>query len=103
MNLIKYIDKHIEWSKKTFGPGSRTKALTAHIQLELVEIEWAPYDIKEWIDVIILAIDGAWRAGHSAEQIAEWLEAKQEKNLLRTFPKPASEDTPCEHIRGIHD
>lgn len=51
------------WSEATFGPGPRTLGITAHIRKELQEIEDDPTDLTEWIDVAILALDGAWRTG----------------------------------------
>lgn len=58
-----HIQRQRAFSQKTFGPGQRVKGLCSHIRKELREIEKAPTDLEEWIDVIILALDGAWRAG----------------------------------------
>jgi hypothetical protein len=99
--LADYIKRQEEWSGKTFGHGVRTKGITAHIRKELLEIEAAPKDVEEWIDVVILALDGAWRAGYSPEQICDALDAKQAKNFLRTYPMPISDDHPSEHIREV--
>lgn len=100
MNLIDYIRNHEAWSIRTFGNGVRTKGLTAHIRKELIEIEAKPHDVEEWADVVILALDGAWRAGYSAEEICDALEAKQAKNFKRNYPMPTSEDLPSEHNRS---
>lgn len=54
-------ERAMEWSEKTFGPGMRTEGITAHIRKELLEIEEDPNSLEEWIDVMILAFDGAWR------------------------------------------
>lgn len=97
--LVSYIQRQEEWSAKTFGNGVRTKGITAHIRKELLEIEATPHDVEEWIDVVILALDGAWRAGYSPEQIVAALEAKQAKNFKRTYPMPLSDDHPSEHLR----
>lgn len=98
-SLADYIKRQEEWSSKTFGHGVRTKGITAHIRKELDEIEAAPHDVEEWVDVVILALDGAWRAGYSPEQICAALDAKQAKNFLRTYPMPISDDHPSEHVR----
>lgn len=95
-----YIDQQMEWSRRTFGGGHRTKGITAHIRKELEEIEAAPLDLEEWIDVVILALDGAWRTGASAEEIIQSLHSKQAKNFRRTYPFPVSDDVPSEHVRG---
>lgn len=59
MNLIEYLQKQMAWSAATFGPGQRTKGITEHIREELAEIEQEPLDLFEWVDVVILALDGA--------------------------------------------
>jgi len=100
-NLVEYIRRQIEWSSRTFGPGPRTAGLLAHIRSELTEIEDDPADVTEWIDVIILAIDGAWRAGHSPEAIVAALHAKQAKNEARKWPdwRTGDPNEPIEHNR----
>lgn len=86
MDLIKHLERHIEFSKKTFGPGILTEGIIDHITEELDEIKAEPLDLEEWIDVVMLALDGAWRAGHSPEDIAYMLECKQTKNEARNWP-----------------
>jgi len=100
MNLIDYITRHIHWSRATFGRSVSTTRLTNHIRKELLEIEAAPHDLEEWVDVIILALDGAWRAGYNAPDIASMLEAKQAKNKSRVFIIPRDPDQPAEHDRS---
>ena len=59
-----HLARQAEWSAATFGPGSREKGVTDHIRKELVEVADATSPAekqKEWIDVVILALDGAWR------------------------------------------
>lgn len=101
MNLIKHLQRQKEWSSTTFGPGPRHEGIIDHIQKELEEIRSEPNDVSEWVDVVILALDGAWRAGHSAEEIAAALEAKQVKNEGRLWPdwQTADPDKAIEHIR----
>ena len=97
--LASYIARQKEWSGRTFGPGRRTVGLCKHIAKELKEIEAEPLDVVEWIDVVILALDGAWRAGHSPEVIVEALQAKQDLNFCRTWPGPPPEDQPSFHVK----
>lgn len=78
--------RQAEFSRNTFGPGRRTQGVSDHIRKELAEIAEAPDDLEEWIDVVILALDGAWRTGASPEQIIATLKAKQAKNEARTWP-----------------
>lgn len=100
MNLIDYIRRHIKWSRATFGRGKFTIRLVRHIRKELLEIEAAPTDLEEWIDVLILGLDGAWRAGYTAEEIAAMLEAKLKKNQSRVFLLPDDPNEPAEHDRS---
>jgi len=90
-----------DWSLSTFGPGTRHKGIIAHIRKELKELEDDPRDLDEWIDVILLALDGAWRSGANPERIIEALEAKMRKNRGRNWPdwKALSQDDPIEHVR----
>lgn len=100
-DLISHIERAKAFSERTFGPGARTAGVIAHIRKELAEIEAAPADLSEWIDVVILALDGAWRTGFSAEQIVAALAAKQSKNEARKWPdwRTAPADGPIEHVR----
>lgn len=94
-----HLARQSAWSACTFGPGTRAKGVVAHIRKELIEIEADPTDLIEWIDVVILALDGAWRSGATPRQIIEALAGKQERNELRQWPdwRSASEDEPIEH------
>lgn len=93
------------FSERAFGPGERTAGIIDHIRKELKEIEENPEDISEWIDVVILALDGAWRAGHSPGEIIAALEAKQEKNELRKWPdwRTQPKDKAIEHVQTESD
>ena len=63
-DLVAHIYRQRAFSLETFGPGSRTKGVTDHIRKELEEVLEAPDDVEEWCDLLLLALDGAWRAGH---------------------------------------
>ena len=94
-----YVAVQRAWAFRTFGSGRRTAGLIKHIQKELVEIEESPSSLEEWIDVMILALDGACRLGASPEDIEDMLVYKQEKNLRRRWPVMSAQDTPIEHLR----
>lgn len=100
-DLHAYMDKQIPFSEKTYGPGDRSKGVVDHIRKELIEIEENPQDLEEWIDVLILALDGAWRAGYQPLQITDMLVWKQQKNHARSWPdwRTADTDKAIEHIR----
>ncbi|WP_227271225.1 dATP/dGTP pyrophosphohydrolase domain-containing protein [Roseobacter weihaiensis] len=102
LDLLTVIEHHITFSLETFGPGERLAGTLDHLRGELVEIEADPHDCEEWVDVILLAIQGAARHGHNAEAIAaKWL-FKMAKNNARTWPdwRTADPDKAIEHIRG---
>lgn len=95
-----FVARHAEWTEKTFGPGLRTKGITSHIRKELIEIENEPTKLEEWIDVILLGLDGARRTGAKGTQIMQELERKLAVCQERVYPFPESEDHPSEHIRS---
>jgi hypothetical protein len=66
------------------------------------DIEQKPRDLIEWVDVILLAIDGAWRAGFTPEQIAAGIATKQDKNKRREWPdwRTADPNKAIEHNRS---
>lgn len=100
-DLVAHLTRQRAFSLKTFGPGIRTKGVIEHIKKELVEIEAKPYDLKEWIDVVILAFDGAWRSGANPEEIARIFESKQTINEGREWPdwRTCDPNNAIEHVR----
>lgn len=101
-DLRAHLERQRDWSAGTFGPGTRAKGVVEHIRKELREIEAEPHDLSEWIDVAILAFDGAWRAGYSPAEIVDALVAKQAKNERRKWPdwRTMSPDVAIEHSRS---
>ena len=91
------------FSLATFGPGARQLGVVDHIRKELAEIVAASPDevLGEWVDVIILAFDGALRSGASAVEVITAVKAKQARNEGRTWPdwRGRSEDEAIEHDR----
>lgn len=106
MNFEQYCLDHKIWSERTFGPATpendRTKGVIKHIRDELLECAQAPGDAEEWADVIILAIDGAWRNGVGPRALGDALLAKQVKNENRVWPdwRQAPPDEPVGHVRA---
>lgn len=100
--LVNLIARQQDWSKRTFGDGMRTRGLSTHIRKELAEIADDPRSLEEWVDVILLALDGAWRCGpHEPDTVARAILDKQHVNMHeRTWTRPATEDEPAEHDRG---
>lgn len=100
-DMLALLQRQRVFSERTFGPGRRTKMVIDHIRKELIEIEAHPSDLTEWIDVILLALDGAWRCGATPARIAAGIEAKQMKNEGRAWPdwRTADPDKAIEHRR----
>lgn len=97
-----HIDRQRLWSSNTFGPGDRHEGVRDHI---LKEIDEAVSDPSEWVDVIILALDGAWRAGMKPQDIIDGVIAKQTRNERRTWPdwRDQPQDKAIEHDRSVGD
>lgn len=94
-------DKIGTWSAATFGPG-RVAGVIDHVEKELAEIKAKPNDLEEWIDLAMLAMDGARRAcGITGDGWVEALMAKFAKNQRRTWPdwRTAPKDKAIEHER----
>lgn len=100
------IKSHLErqrlWSGNTFGPGRRVSGVCDHIRKELTEVEESNGSLNEWIDVVILGLDGAWRSGATPDEIIAALVAKQAKNEARTWPdwRTVPEGKAIEHDRS---
>ena len=99
MTIKEYIQEHQEWSLKTFGEGNHTEGLLKHIEKEVEEVRRFPHNLLEWMDIIILAFDGAGREGYTPEQIASALIEKQNINRGREWPKITDASQPTEHVR----
>lgn len=104
-SLVKHLVRQIAFSERTFGPGLRTRGVCDHIRKELLEIEKDPSDVKEWIGVVLLGLDGAWRTGATPEQIIAEIQRKQTKNEGRTWPdwRTADPDKAIEHDRSAEE
>ena len=100
-DLVAHLKRQRTFSRRTFGPGPRTRGVVDHIRKELAEIEADPADVMEWVDVVMLAFDGAWRAGWEPEQIVAALAEKLARNEARTWPdwRTADPDKAIEHVR----
>lgn len=100
-DLVDHLERQQDFSLRTFGPGRRVDGLIDHITKELVEIKSYPGDLAEWIDVVLLAFDGAWRAGYEPQEICFALQQKLECNINRKWPdwRTSVPGKAIEHIR----
>lgn len=103
MNFFSFLNRQRRFSRETFGESKRTEGILSHISKEVEEVRANPDDLSEWIDLIILACDGAMRRGFTPYQVCQALLAKLAKNIARQWPKnsrTAPEDEAVEHVRG---
>lgn len=100
-DILEHLRRQKKFSENTFGPGMRTKGVVDHIRKELVEIENDPTDLMEWVDVILLAFDGAWRSGATPEEIISGIQQKQAKNEQRKWPdwRTSDPNKAIEHVK----
>ncbi len=101
LDLAQYLAAQRDWSLKTFGPGMRKLGIIKHIQKEIAELEAAnnrENDLEEWCDIAMLALDGAYRANFTPEQVCAQLRRKQAVNFSRQWPTPGPQDQPTQHI-----
>ena len=112
MDLKQHLLRQMAFSHATFGPGERTAGVIDHIRKELVEVETANGDSSEWVDVVILALDGLTRrlafcngGRNNPESVAEMacgmIRGKQARNEARTWPdwRTADPNKAIEHDR----
>lgn len=112
MDLKQHLLRQMAFSHATFGPGERTSGVVDHIRKELVEVTEANGEAAEWVDVVILALDGLTRRlaycnGNRADpemvaQIAcNMIVGKQTRNEGRTWPdwRTQSQDKAIEHVK----
>jgi hypothetical protein len=112
MDLKQHLIRQMAFSHATFGPGERMKGVVSHIRKELIEVELGNGEAAEWVDVVILALDGltrrlAYCTGQRAdpELVAEiacnMILGKQRRNEARDWPdwRTADPERAIEHIR----
>lgn len=110
LNLEEHLKRQIAFSRATFGPGERRKGVVDHIRKKLEEIESGNGDPVEWVDVVILALDGLTRKliaeGLSHDRAAYsaclMIISKQGRNEVRDWPdwRTSDPDKAIEHVRG---
>lgn len=114
LDLQQHLKRQMAFSRATFGPGERRQGVADHIKKE-IDDEILLHDVSsseaagEWVDVVLLALDGLWRALAASENAwgqvpfiaAQMIEAKQSRNEQRTWPdwRTADPKKAIEHNR----
>jgi hypothetical protein len=112
MDLMQHLLRQMAWSHATFGPGTRTEAVIDHLRKELQEVIDSNGEPHEWVDVVVLALDGLTRQiaycnGERADPksvayaVCCMIEGVQGRNEARTWPdwRTAAQDKAIEHVR----
>lgn len=105
LDLVEHLKRQRAFSDRTFGPGLRTAGVSDHILKELVEMSEDPTALAEWIDIVILAFDGATRCaqhlGLPMSEVVRVMVDKQSRNERRRWPdwRTADPSKAIEHIR----
>lgn len=114
MDLKQHLIRQMAFSHSTFGPGERTEGVIDHIRKELIEVEQANGESSEWVDVVILALDGLTRRlaystsdggrqdpNRVAQMACNMIEGKQSRNESREWPdwRTANQSKAIEHVR----
>lgn len=86
-----------EWSTAVAGAEFPVEQIVKHLRRELVEIEAEPHRLEEWIDGMLLLMDGYWRNGGQPEHLMRDLMAKQSVNRARKWARTA--EGTMEHVR----
>lgn len=92
-----HLVRQMVFSRATFGPGTRLEGVLDHMTKEISEVQNSGGDPKEWVDLVILALDGLtrrlWAASNyqiTADEVAKLavdeIIFKQAKNERRNWP-----------------
>jgi hypothetical protein len=109
VDLVSHIRRQRAFSIKTFGPigqGQKPEGVIAHMLKEIrEELSLDPTNLKEWVDMLILSIDGCIKSGHSPQDIVMALLEKQTKNESRKWPdwRTMPKEEAIEHIRTAEE
>lgn len=100
-DLIKALKRQFEFSQRVFGAGPKTEQILRHISRQSVDTIARGNPTEEWVDIMILAMDGALRSGSTPYEIAGLLEYKMTVNEAREWPKLEDQvmDEPVHHIK----
>lgn len=94
MDFESHLKRQMAFSRATFGPGERREGVTDHIRQEIDEV-LADGGPQEWVDLVLLSMDGLWRSLYYSKQYdwatiaeisAKLIERKQSKNEQRDWP-----------------
>jgi hypothetical protein len=117
MDFKQHLIRQMAFSHATFGPGTRSEGVIDHLEKEIEEVkqalpEGAQVAASEWVDLVILSLDGLTRQlaycngerrdpDAVAEDACNMIVGKQTRNEARSWPdwRTADHRKAIEHIR----
>jgi hypothetical protein len=115
MDLKQHLMRQMAFSKATYGPGARTNGVLDHIKKEVEEVRESGGDSAEWVDLVILSLDGLTRqlsfcndqtkrvstSAGIATIACNMIVEKQDRNENRSWPdwRTADPEKAIEHDR----
>jgi len=85
-----------------FGSPPRTRNIIDEITSNLEDIADHPLELNNWVDIIFLAFDGAWRAGYEPSTIIRGIKSKQAV-IEGQLPYEAQPTQPTTHEDGVDE
>src|SRR6185369_12898305 len=79
-DFVAFFNEKMRWSRETFGRTLPWAGIIKHLRKEIDEAEKEPLCLSEWIDIVLVAIDGAGRAGYDGAAFAAALVDKLQTN-----------------------
>lgn len=109
-DLQQHLIRQMVFSRATFGPGERMDGVLDHMTKEIAEVRDAGGDASEWVDLVILSLDGLTRrlwavsdyqktADEVAEEACRMIVGKQSRNERRDWPDWRSADPENARLR----
>ena len=115
MDLKQHLIRQMAFSIATYGPGTRTNGVLGHLTKEIEEVRESNGSADEWVDLVILSLDGLTRqlsfcneqdqriatASEIAERACAMIVGKQDRNENRNWPdwRTMSANKAIEHDR----
>jgi len=96
------VNRQRTWSTTQFGESVDLPRILNHITEATGDVEKEPARLHNWIDIVLLAMDGAWRAGHSPKEVVQAIQDVQVRNIMRDWQNPGDLPIgePIKHIRS---
>ena len=101
MSWEKVLKDQFEFSIKTFGPPRGVEGVIDHIRKEVEEVAEGDNKLEEFVDIAILAFDGAMRLGYTPLEVIAAYKDKMRINTEREWPdwRQAEPGKAIQHVK----